>query len=122
MKMRAVLFDDDTMEPLTVLNIPMWAHDRLREGERIHVPVPERSFALGFDRSAPVPECVPIRTVTVWFERFIRNGEKHWMLMTRDSENALKLKAVFLPGQNAEVQRRERDAFAEGLLAALKRV
>ena len=61
------------------------------------------------------PDGLDVPKVTLWFEQFVSHGECHWSCFTRDIENALKLRSVFLPGQQKEVQQRERDAFLKGL-------
>src|SRR4029079_14678508 len=110
--MRVGLFDDETMEPLTVLTLPIWAHEILRADEPVTFPIWTEMH--GDFRMIDVPK------VTLWFEQFVRHGECHWFCSTRDSENALKLRSVFLPGQQKEVQRRERDAFLKGLAVMLR--
>lgn len=118
--MRVVLFDDETMEPLTVIKLPIWAHERLRTGERINFPVLEKLTPSSFRKDLDPLEPLSMKIVTVWFEEFRRNGQNHWFCFTRDSENSLKLKAMFLPGQVKEVQKREENAFTAGLFAALR--
>jgi hypothetical protein len=116
--MRVVLYDDETMEPLTVLHLPSWATTRLVSGERIRVPMilPIR-WEDGTGEIGPVPKTF----VHIWFEKFIRHGREHWFAFTAEGEDAVMCKAVFLPGQQREVQSLERTAFMQGLLSALER-
>jgi hypothetical protein len=44
--MRVVLFDDETMEPLTVLTLPIWAHEILRANVLALSSAHERRSAL----------------------------------------------------------------------------
>lgn len=44
------------------------------------------------------------------------------MLFTPDEENALLLRASFLPGQHNAVRNKERNAFAAGFLKALQEI
>lgn len=116
--MRVVLYDDETMEPLTVLQLPSWVTSRLVSGERMRVPMilPLRLE----DESIPLGP-LPKTSVTIWFEKFIRHGSEHWFAFTAEGEDAMLCKAVFLPGQYREVQSREKAAFMNGLLALLER-
>lgn len=114
--MRVVLYDDETMEPLTVITIPMWAHERLRAGEPIQFPV-WRSLLDAPIGPATIQMELPL--VRVWFEEFLRHGQRHWFCFTRDGENAIQLRSVFLAGQTPAVLEREREAFSRGLIAAL---
>ena len=120
--MRVVLYDDETMEPLTAITLPIWMHERLRAGQSIHVPFIEPLRLMGDDPNGPISSPPPRMFATIWFEEFHRKGQRHWFCFTRDSENAMKLKSVFLPGQWSEVHKRERDAFNNGVLEALDRM
>ena len=115
--MRVVLYDTG-LEPITVLNLPAWATERLKAGEYIRFAVPPMIPATYY---VPAPCYEILRIVTIWFEPLVRNGIHAWMAFTKEAEDALLLKSVFLPGQQSEVQRRERDAFYSGLLAELRR-
>jgi hypothetical protein len=118
--MRVVVYDKETMEPLTVISIP---GDYLsRFGRRMHFPVIQ-PISFG-----PVPtEIEPINMrrwyVTLDFEPIYNGKDPHpmmWLCTTNDGETALLLRSVFLPGQQREVQERTRDAFLSGLAAALQ--
>ena len=113
--MRVVLYDDGTMEPITVLHLPSWMTTRMADGERMRVPIFRSVVVERADGPIGPP---PKSWVTIWFERFIRNGQSHWFAFTTEGEDALLCKAVFLPGQQREVQSRERVAFMQGLLGA----
>lgn len=119
--MRVVLYDDETMEPLTAITLPIWMHERLRAGQMVHVPFIE-PISLAEQRGDGPLGPMPKMFATIWFEEFHRKGLRHWLCFTRDSENAMKLKAVFLPGQWSEVHKRERDAFNAGVIEALERM
>lgn len=120
--MRVIVFDDETMEPITAITLPKWMTDRLRSGERIRVPyVPQISLA---DAIAPgdLPPAVPRTWCEIWFEKFVRKGSTHWFCFTGEGEHALNLKSVFLAGQARAVIEREEAAFGRGVLAALTRM
>lgn len=113
--MNAVLYTCQ-LEPITVVDIPMWLWDNLKRGDTIRlVVVEEPSYVPIYTR--PVLESM--RIVSIFGERFVYKNQESLMLFTHDEESALLLKAGFLPGQYAEVQRHERSAFAEGFLKAL---
>lgn len=123
--MRVVLYDDETMEPLTVLHLPSWMPPRLRNGERMVIPVMRKldlSASYGGDTTPPMD--IQGDRVGIWFEKFLRHDQLHWFAFTRDSENALSLKSVFLPGQwsdvHAEYQRGVGDGIVRALGAVLK--
>lgn len=113
--MNAVLYTE-ALEPITVVDIPMWLYERLLRGDTIAVGVPPPfQFARGGDDHCRLMH----KTVHIFGERLRRRGHETLMLFTRDEENALLLDAEFLPGQRREVQQRQRQHFAQGILAAL---
>lgn len=118
--MRVVLYADD-MEPITVIDLPALAKGYLNERGmvRLAVQLPPMLSVLAAQQAPRFDGC---KTVTIFAERFVRNGREHMMLFTRDEESALLLKCAFLPGQQAGLQERERTAFARGFLEALARV
>lgn len=113
--MQAVLYTH-ALEPITVVDIPMWLWDRLWSGQTIRLAVPE---APKFVHSYNPPIDYNIRIVEIFGERIRRREHEALMLFTADEENALRLQADFLAGQRGEVQRREKGAFAKGFLEAL---
>jgi len=116
-----VLYSDEDMEAITVIDVPMWAMGRMRAGERISFAVPE-PLSLSLPADDEAVEFRPMEIVTIWSERFIRRGQEHVMLVTRDDMSALKLAPTELPGQRATAQERYRRAFADGFGTALLRL
>lgn len=114
--MNAVLYTHQ-LEPITVVDIPMWLWDRLAEGHPIFLEVmqPVPSNFLTADDVGPAP-----KKVAIFGERLRRRNHETLMLFTGDEENALLLRSAFLPGQHGEVQNRECRAFAAGFLKALQ--
>lgn len=110
--MNAVLYTKD-LEPITVVDIPISLWEMLAAGSRIRLPV-RLPLTLEHLRSPPM-----MRTVEIFGELFCRRGARSLMLFTNDEESALLLRASFLPGQNREVQSRERQAFVAGIVRAL---
>lgn len=118
--MRVVLYADD-MEPITVIDLPALAEGYLSERGRARLAVMLPPMLSVLAAQQP-PAQDGIKTVEIFAERFIRHGREHMMLFTRDEESALLLKCAFLPGQNAGLQEREREAVARGFLKALAAV
>lgn len=113
--MNAVLYTHQ-LEPITVVDIPMWLWERLAQGQSIRLAVMEQPSLVACD--AP-PTYSPPKMVEIFGERIRRREHETLMLFTADEENALLLKAEFLPGQRGELRNRERGAFAAGFLKAL---
>lgn len=114
--MNVVVYTED-MEPITVVDIPQWAWDRLARGERINLTVREPISLYWNKPLDSIPE-LP-KMVSIWGEVFIRRGNRTLFVFTRDDENALALKSEFLPGQRSTLQERERQARAAGMLHGL---
>lgn len=116
--MRAVLYAYD-FEPITVIDVPEWAHQYIDQHQCFSLAVFERHPVFFCDPDAlATPTC---RIVRIQCERLCRGRRTHWMLFTEDEESALLLRAAFLPGQLGEVQERQRAAFSKGFWAALQR-
>lgn len=113
--MNAVLYTHE-LEPITVVNINMSLWQRLYNGERISLAVYDEPILYPSDGNNTQ---IKFRKVDILAEKLIYRGNTSLMLFTCDEENALALKASFLPGQHSEVQRRTRNAFADGFLAAI---
>jgi hypothetical protein len=114
--MNAVLYTHQ-LEPITVVDIPMWLWERLAQGQTIRLAVMEPTRLVPTDGA---PAYSPLKMVEIFGERIHRSEHETLMLFTSDEENALLLKAEFLPGQRGELRNRERGAFAAGLLKALQ--
>ena len=115
--MHAVLYTHQ-LEPITVVDIPMFLWDRLAKGESIVLEVLE-PFKVTPYSGGPI-DFAPPRRVAIFGELIRRREHETLMLFTGDEENALLLRAEFLPGQRGEVRNRERGAFAAGFLRALQ--
>lgn len=120
--MNIVLYTMD-FEAITVIDLPMWAMDRLEKADLIRVPVmdlPQLAYAGPTDPVEPlryrevVIKAIPI----VWF------GQRKFVLVTSDEEFAMLLKPDWLPGQRGEVQRIQRQVqdLSRFLLDALGRL
>ena len=114
--MHAVLYTHQ-LEPITVVDIPMFLWDRLAKGENIVLAVMEPVKLTPYTGGEIGPA---LRRVAIFGERLRRREHETLMLFTSDEENALMLRAEFLPGQRGELRNRERGAFAAGFLKALQ--
>jgi hypothetical protein len=115
--MYAVLYTHQ-LEPITVVNIQMSLWNRLANGQIIQLAVME-PFKMTPNTVLPV-DAEPCRCVAIFGERIKRREHETLMLFTADEENALILRAEFLPGQRGDVRNRERAAFAAGFVRALQ--
>jgi len=117
--MRIVLYDHETLEPITIADILHWRDLGMPEGATINVPLPPKLAELSFKRDDTVPYEPSIRHIRIRFEELRRNGRSHWMAFTDDPESALTLRATFLPGQRGTVNELQQKAFLRGVVAAL---
>lgn len=113
--MQAVIYTHQ-LEPITVVDIPMWLWERLMRGDFVRLAVTEMVPVASLH--AP-PSYEKTRVVEIFGDRLRRGKYESLMLFTSDEENALLLKADFLPGQRGELRSKERGAFARGFLDAL---
>lgn len=124
--MRFVIYDDETMEAITVINLPFTDRDlkfmHANSGAKWRVPVPQAIVAYDAKDDGELrPE---IESVTVEFEPFYRHTRRYgeqrsWMAFTNQAELAMLLYPDWLPGQRPTVQMLERQAeFLNTLLIA----
>lgn len=122
--MRHVIYADQDLEPITVIELDSFCENILRRHENDHLVIAVMEPLKPFATMLPPMEA-KMREVRIRAERFVRRRpgrpeQRSLMLFTEDDESALLLKSVFLPGQHREVQQRERDAFVNGLVSAIK--
>lgn len=129
--MRFVVYDDESLEPITVVNLPFtnnWMDDRIRNhGCRWRVPVPEPLPATPLAPAEPM-SCVKMRIVDLEFEPFVRRTRRHgeqraWFCFTRATELAMLLNPAWLPGQSSVIAylMDQNDALTRMLIGALAR-
>lgn len=114
--MRVVLYAHD-MEPITILELSSWAYDFLQKHGQVNLAV-HRPMKFTPSTELDFEDC-KIWQVCITSETLHRYGERHMMLFTHNEEEALLLKAAFLPGQRSALQEHEREAFAKGFISAL---
>ena len=106
--MRVVIFDEETLEAVTVVNLPGLTDRCLEERKHWRVAVPMSGPTRDADGVRGWGEST--RFVDLEFERFARctltHGEQlSWLCLTRASELAMLLEPDFLPGQAPVIQR-----------------
>lgn len=128
--MRFVIYDDESLEPITVLNLPFtnnWMDDRIAEhGYRWRIPVPEPMPL----RAPPTADLTTdiLRVVDIEFERFVRKTSRHgeqraWFCFTRAADLAMLLNPAWLPGQRRAVDylTEQNDFLTDMLMSAILR-
>jgi len=130
--MRVVVMDRELHEPLTILNIPSWLSPDPREnrngqfmGKTIFFHVPEK-IDIFYRTDAVAPEKLMSRHTSITLEPVMRHTGTSptnmkseiifWYAYADQPELALLLRAAFLPGQVGEVQMRQKESEARGVL------
>lgn len=116
---RIVVMDRELHEPLTIVKWPGWALKLGREGHPVMFSVPRDLPTPG--NMPKIPTRLEIEHVVMTLES-VRNSQGRLLFefaYAYNPETALLLQAAFLPGQESEVQRREKSAHARGLLQGL---
>ncbi len=104
--MNVVIYTLD-LEPITVVDLPMWMLDHIERSGAVKVAV-KRPITADFVERVAVgtvegPECVTIQQARLrWPDGSIKS-----ILVTKDEELALTLKPEWLPGQRLQVQNME---------------
>lgn len=116
--MRIVIYTRD-FEPITVIDLPMWAVEQLHEQRTLLVAVlmPIRYFEGHYpDMGENLTVCLTVERIK-WIDRSPRN-----VIVAEDDTMALKLKPSWLPGQQAAINAYEdmNRALANALMKALR--
>lgn len=104
--MRFVVYDDESMEPITVLNLRGFTErDIERHGRRYRVPAPAPFPSF----QEPPNACVEMQVVDLEFEPIVRqrHGRERqysWLCFTKATELAMLLNPDWLPGQRPAVE------------------
>ena len=122
--MRIVIYDDEDMEPITVVNLRgVGERDIHALGERIRIAVPPPPlYPTSFcDAPATATADIEMRFVDVTFERFTRRGRARFMAFTKTADLAMLLKPDWLPGQRPAVEAlwRENDKLTDLFMKVL---
>lgn len=131
--MRVVVMDRELHEPLTILNIPSWLSPDPREnrngqfmGKTVYFHVPVDIVPFYKTDFVAAPEKLMSRHTSITLEPVMRttgtsptNRQQEiifWYAYADQPELALLLRAAFLPGQESEMQMREKESEARGVL------
>lgn len=113
---RAVLYTND-LEPITVIDLsPVAMHYLLKKGSAVLAVWEEFKF-VPVDESTSMPK---VRTVRIRAEEFRYRNARSLMLFTDDEEDALLMRAAFLPGQTKAKREVHANGFKAGFLAAIQ--
>jgi len=105
---RVVIYDDEDMEPITVVNLRGVTQRALEErGMRWRVPVPE-PFSISLGPPPEIMEMQKMRVLDLEFEplrRQTRDGRRQESIIcfTKAAELAMLLNPDWLPGQRSAV-------------------
>lgn len=117
---RVVLHSSVDFEPITILDLGPEIYKYLSRNKEIMLPVYEHPRYRWVGPAEPAPE--RYHSVRIRAEKIrMMEGKEFLMLLTHDEESALLLRAVFLPGQQHQLNEARREAFARGMLAAIRR-
>lgn len=108
--MRFVIYDEETMEPITVVSIAgIGEKDIEQHGRRLKLSVPpDWTTATTRGPSEPLETIIQMRTVDLTFEPLFRNGRQaSWLCFTREAELAMALDPAWLPGQQSRINAME---------------
>ncbi len=121
--MNVVLYTWD-MEPITIIDLPIWA---LQHGEKegtvnveVMEDIPTAPYEIDPDTA---PTFFRARAVCLEFHRlYMPGGRTSWLITVHDDVLALKLRPAWLPGQRAKINDYERTTreLASMLVSALK--
>ena len=119
--MNVVLYSVD-FEPITILDLPMWAIDMLGDRGSVRVVVPSPISYSAF-QGAESPLMSTYRAVEIRCEWMVwKDQTKKMILTTNQDELALLLIPGWLPGQRAEINRYKEQiqGLSSMLIAALR--
>lgn len=107
--MRFVIYDDATLEPITVVNIRGFTERDIEEHScRYRLAVPSNIPSSRVHSDTPILDIM--RIVELKFERMIRTRPEtkelqgSWMCFTKQEELALLLVPAWLPGQRGAIE------------------
>lgn len=111
--MRVVIYDEEFLEPITVVNLPGLTERNLEEKQHWKVSVRDDGNRLGQPRKdATFSET--LRYVDISFEKISRITVSHgkqdvWMCLTRAADLAMLLTPDWLPGQRPAIDQLQED-------------
>lgn len=106
--MRFVIYDDESLEAITVVSLPLTDRDIAKGGRRWRVALPpELPLRVSGEPIEPTAD-LDLRVVEMEFEPIVRNSLRHgeqrsWLCFTRATELAMLMNPAWLPGQRRAV-------------------
>jgi hypothetical protein len=98
-----VLYTRD-FEAITIIDVPMWAIDRMRTRDSIRIPIQSAPLNYSVDHSIPVE--LQFMYAEIYMERMKWiDGSMKSIFITDSDELALLLKPAWLPGQQGEINK-----------------
>lgn len=115
--MRTIVYDTESGEPITAINLDRRMMEKLREVRYLNFPVfmPVQVISKG-DEAIPPP--LPPQVTLEHGKGITPSGVRFDMLFTKQSEMALLMEPTMLAGQNSLLEK----AFEEGVRDALNRL
>lgn len=111
--MRVVIYDEESLEPITVVNLPGLTDRNLEERRYWRVSVHDGQ---NLPREAAINRTISdsFRFVDLEFEKIsrvtVRHGEQvTWLCLTRATELAMLLAPDWLPGQRPAIEQLQQD-------------
>lgn len=101
--MNIVLYTRD-FEAITIIDVPMWAIDRMGTRDRIRIPIQSAPPNYSVDHSSPVVWQFMYAEIYMERMKWIDGSMKN-IFITDSDELALLLKPAWLPGQQGEINK-----------------
>lgn len=115
--MNTVIYTHD-FQPITVIDIPLFLLETFHFRKHFQIPI--------YKEAAFVSRCNTVDRISVYesveltCELFIRNGNKTYMVFTKNEEGALLLSSIFLPGQQKALSHEKDKSLIEGFIKAIE--
>lgn len=108
--MRLPIYCNETFEALTIIKVEPWGIRMLEQGCVFLRFAPITTFAHAEFCAESATSSNVVEVCTVRFDAIDLRGMRSWIGVTDDQETSLRLRSVFLPGQQSEVRECERVA------------
>lgn len=118
--MNVVLYTRD-LEPITVIDLPMWAIEMGQQRQLVSVAVVEDIPLTGLRYDMPIPLGVH-KVVTLEFHKLRMDDKTSYLVTVDNDELALQLKPYWLSGQRGAINAYEHRirSLCDGLLNVLR--
>lgn len=119
--MNLVLYSAHDLEAITVIDVPLWAIQKLKakDDSVVRFPVQEKVQAAPH---SGLPPMIHARSVEIFAQTLHWGHRETLMLLTYQDVTALELRSSLLPGQRKDDTERQRLAFISGFIRALEQM